>query len=52
MATDPKKSNVERQIDENLRRVYQDVVNQDLPDKFLDLIAKLNAEKRGQTHDE
>lgn len=35
------KSKVNRQIDENLRRVYNDALKEDVPDKFLDLINKL-----------
>lgn len=39
------KSNVNEQIDENLRRVYQDALSEDLPDKFLELIERLKAEE-------
>jgi len=35
------KSQVDQQIDENLKRVYDDVLNEAVPDKFLDLIAQL-----------
>ncbi|MGR3572314.1 NepR family anti-sigma factor [Brevirhabdus sp.] len=34
-------STVSRQIDENLKRVYQEVVEEDLPDRFKDLLSKL-----------
>lgn len=43
MAPKPEKSNVQRQIDENLKRVYDDALSEDLPDKFLDLIKKLKS---------
>ncbi|MDF1872499.1 NepR family anti-sigma factor [Vannielia sp.] len=33
-----------RQIDENLRRVYQSQVEEELPDRFTDLLAKLKAQ--------
>ncbi len=32
---------LERQIDENLRRLYQNRLEQDLPDDLLDLVAQL-----------
>ncbi len=35
------KSNLEWQIDENLRKVYQRTVEEDVPDKFLDLLKQL-----------
>jgi hypothetical protein len=35
------KSRVDQQIDENLRRVYDDALNQAVPDRFLDLIERL-----------
>ncbi|WP_353471892.1 NepR family anti-sigma factor [Salipiger sp. H15] len=31
-------------IDENLRRVYQDMLEEQVPDRFLDLIAQLRAQ--------
>ena len=50
MATKREKTNVHRQIDENLKRVYQDALKEELPDKFLDLIAQLS-EKEGKDDD-
>lgn len=35
------KSKVDEQIDENLKRVYDDVLNEAVPDRFLNLIAQL-----------
>ncbi|MFW5654118.1 MAG: NepR family anti-sigma factor [Roseicyclus sp.] len=32
---------MDKQIDENLRRVYDDVLNEAVPDKFLHLIEQL-----------
>jgi hypothetical protein len=29
------------QIDENLRRVYEDMVDDDIPDRFVELLRKL-----------
>jgi hypothetical protein len=34
---------VRAQIDENLKRVYAATVNEDLPDRFRDLLAQLKA---------
>jgi hypothetical protein len=41
MAAERMKSKVDQQIDENLRRVYEDALNEAVPDRFLDLIEKL-----------
>ncbi len=35
------KSPVSRQIDENLKRIYEETLNEDLPDRFADLLKKL-----------
>lgn len=43
MVASRKKSTAQRQIDENLKRVYDDVLNEEVPDKFLDLIARLKS---------
>ncbi|NPD13929.1 hypothetical protein HOY34_01785 [Xinfangfangia sp. D13-10-4-6] len=32
---------IRTQIDENLRRVYDEVLTEDVPDRFLDLLARL-----------
>ncbi|MBN8188854.1 MAG: NepR family anti-sigma factor [Salipiger thiooxidans] len=32
-------------IDENLRRVYQDMLDEKVPDRFLDLIAQLRSQE-------
>ncbi|AHM05129.1 hypothetical protein roselon_02831 [Roseibacterium elongatum DSM 19469] len=34
---------MDEQIDENLKRVYDDVLNEAVPDRFLDLIAQLKS---------
>jgi hypothetical protein len=36
-------STVDQQIDENLKRAYDDVLNEDVPSRFLDLIEQLKA---------
>ena len=37
------------EIDANLRRVYEKVLNEDLPDRFLDLLNRLKAEDATDT---
>lgn len=41
MAEDPKKSRLTEQIDENLKRVYDDVLKEQVPDRFKLLLAQL-----------
>ncbi len=41
MNTRTNKSKLEEQIEENLKRVYQERVVEPVPDKFLDLIRQL-----------
>jgi len=41
MAHDSENDNVRRQIDENLRRVYQEKVEEELPDRFKLLLEQL-----------
>jgi len=46
----PKQQNqrVEREIDENLRRVYQRMLDEEVPDRFLDLLSRLKDQEQGQ----
>ncbi|WP_238364483.1 NepR family anti-sigma factor [Mesobacterium pallidum] len=37
------KTNLESQIEENLRKVYQRTVEEDVPDRFKDLLSRLKA---------
>jgi len=41
MAHDSEYDNVRRQIDENLKRVYREKVEEDLPDRFKLLLEQL-----------
>ncbi|MFB2531647.1 NepR family anti-sigma factor [Paracoccus sp. p4-l81] len=43
-----KRAAVTRQIDENLRRVYEQDVEQAVPDKFLALLQQLREQPSGQ----
>ncbi len=35
------KARLKEQIDQNLKRVYDDVLNEDIPDRFKDLLEQL-----------
>ncbi len=39
----PKRQAIREQIDENLKRVYTTALNEELPDRFRDLLAQLKA---------
>ncbi|ALG91981.1 MULTISPECIES: NepR family anti-sigma factor [Actibacterium] len=41
MAHENNKSRLEEQIDENLRRVYQQKLEEDVPDRFKELLEQL-----------
>ena len=41
MAGKDKKSNLQEQIDANLKRVYQDALQEDVPDRFKQLLEQL-----------
>ena len=47
MTNDKKTSSVMRQIDENLRRVYLDQQDDDIPDRFKSLLQKLKDQDQG-----
>ncbi|WP_163848645.1 NepR family anti-sigma factor [Pseudooceanicola aestuarii] len=47
MAHDSEKNNVHRQIDENLKRVFQSKAEEDLPDRFKDLLKQLKDRDSG-----
>jgi len=48
MAADPKKSRVTEQIDENLKRVYEDLLKEEVPDRFKELLARLKDKEQGK----
>ncbi len=43
-----KSSRLQREIEDNLKRAYDDVLNQDVPDKFLNLLDQLRAQESGR----
>ena len=42
---DRKRAALEKQIDENLRRVYEQETSQQIPDRFLQLLDKLREQE-------
>ena len=44
MANDIENSKQARLIDDNLKRVYQDMISEDVPDRFLNLLDQLKAQ--------
>ena len=51
MSKDKKTSSVMRQIDENLRRVYFDPQEDDIPDRFQQLLQQLKEKDKGPKDD-
>lgn len=47
MNSDRKTAKVQQEIDENLKRAYGDVTQQEVPDRFTDLLAQLRAAEAG-----
>lgn len=47
MGKEPPKTRLKEQIDENLKRVYQDIVKEDVPDRFKQLLQQLKDKERG-----
>jgi hypothetical protein len=48
MADSKGKSRLHQQIDENLKRVYEEALSEDIPDRFKELIARLRAKEDGR----
>lgn len=45
MSSDGERTNLRRQIDENLRRAYQQELEREVPDKFRQLLDELRAKE-------
>ena len=45
----PKRQAIREQIDENLKRVYTTALNEELPDRFRDLLAQLKGTESTET---
>jgi Anti-sigma factor NepR len=48
MTQDPTKARLKDQIDENLKRVYNDALKEEVPDRFKELLAKLKNKEEGK----
>jgi len=46
MAQDPKKTRMIEQIDDNLKRVYNEILKEQVPDRFKDLLEQLKEKER------
>jgi hypothetical protein len=44
---DKKKSELEKQVEENLRRVYQAKAGEPVPERFMELLQKLRSQEQG-----
>lgn len=51
MTKNDRSSNVMRQIDENLRRVYKDERTEDVPERFKELLRKLKEQDEGKRNE-
>lgn len=49
MKQERKITSLEQAIDENLKRAYNDVANQDVPDRFTELLNKLREAEKSST---
>ncbi|MFZ5962672.1 NepR family anti-sigma factor [Thalassococcus sp. BH17M4-6] len=49
MGNDGKQSGQGHVIDDNLKRVYQDMLDERVPDRFLDLLAQLKEQDTGKS---
>lgn len=45
----PKKDDRERAIDENLKKVFEETLDEGIPDRFKDLLSQLKAQDNDQS---
>jgi hypothetical protein len=48
MADEKSKSSIKEQINDNLKRVYEEALQEEVPDRFKDLLAQLKAKEGGK----
>lgn len=48
MPDEKSKANIREQINENLKRVYEEALQEEVPDRFKDLLAQLKAKEGGK----
>ena len=46
MTNASRKSSLQQQIDENLKRVYEETLKEEVPDRFVQLLEQLKAKER------
>lgn len=49
MVSDKKKSNANEQIRQNLQRVYDEALSDEIPNEFIEMIERLKAEKKAKS---
>jgi len=52
MGSENTKSSGQSQIDENLKRVFQQTLDEDIPDRFKNLLNQLKDQERGSEEQE
>lgn len=52
MGSDNTKTNGASQIDDNLKRVFQETLDEDIPDRFKSLLDKLKEQESGSEEQE
>lgn len=48
MADDKSKASIKEQINQNLKKAYETALNEDVPDRFNDLLAQLRKKEGGK----
>ncbi|AQS49669.1 MULTISPECIES: NepR family anti-sigma factor [Thioclava] len=48
MADEKPKSSIRDQINQNLKKVYEEALQEEVPDRFKDLLAQLKAKEGGK----
>ncbi len=48
MSDDKERARLKATIDENLKKVYQETLDEEIPDKFRELLAKLRQKDAGK----
>ena len=51
MASGSSKDKIQQQIEENLKRVYDDALNEPVPSRFQDLLDQLRSQDKAKTNE-
>ena len=49
MVAENRKSNANKQIQENLQRIYEEALNEEVPSEFIEMIERLKEKKKART---